>query len=257
MKKSILISALLLCIAPSVFGQQKTAYQTRKIAEKDKKQQYKNKVQKENSVREEAQDIPHIKNDIKNEFLRWAKKGEFESSKEHFERIQSERAKKLHQVITDCFARRMYDDRMDDNRIIKIELGTYNADKKIYPISIINRHKISVKNNIPFERKEAIEFKEAIEKEEYTGQLHYRFSEEDPDNWFVKDGFLFPINVEYNANYDLEYTVGGEKLKKISDKGNYPLFSEYVFNTDDLGLSEYFPENYTFTLKSLKIRKEK
>ena len=141
---------------------------------------------------------------------------------------------------------------MDDNRIIKIELGTYNADKKIYPISIINRHKISVKNNIPFERKEAIEFKEAIEKEEYTGQLHYRFSEEDPDNWFVKDGFLFPINVEYNANYDLEYTVGGEKLKKISDKGNYPLFSEYVFNTDDLGLSEYFPENYTFTLKSLK-----
>lgn len=255
MKKSILMSALLLCIAPSVFGQQKTAYQTRKKAEKDKNQQYKNKeeakrIQKENSVREEAQDIPHIKNYIKNEFLRWAKKGEFESSKEHFERIQSERAKKLYQVITDCFARRTYDYRMGDNRI-KIELDTYNADEKIYPITINKIYsggkgfKFSVKNNIPLEREDAIDLKEVIDNN--CGWLYPLDMEKDPDDWFVKDGFLVPINIEYV-----------DRSIKISDKGNYPLFSEYVFNTNDLGLSEYFPENYTFTLKDyIKSLKEK
>ena len=325
MKKGILISALLLCIAPSVFGQQKTAYQTRKIAienkylqqlgvplsditqlrkkgsifidilfaeklklygkikgssqqmalisritdelraaeklktaaeikaEKDKNQQYKNeeeakRIQKENLVKEKAKDIPHIKNDIKEKFSEWAKKGEFESNKEHFERIQSERAKKLHKVITDCLA-----ERLDYNRAyhygIKIELDTYNADEEIYPVTInkIYRYdsenfKFSVKNNIPFEREEAIEFKKIINTQ-YGWRPSISFLEEDPDNWFVKDGFLFPINMK-----------DGNRLIKISDKGNYPLFSEYVFNTNDLGLSEYFPENYTFTLK--KVRQE-
>lgn len=248
MKKSILMSALLLCIAPSVFGQQKTAYQTRKIAEKDKKQQYKNKeetkrIQKENSVREKAKDILYIKNYIKYEFLRWAKKGEFESSKEHFERIQSERVNKLSQVITDGFRERS----INIIGIIDIDLGTYNADEKIYPITINKIYyggffKFSVKNNVPLEREEAINLKEAMDGKH--GWLNH--PEEGPDDWFVKDGFLVPINIRCSG-----------RLIKISDKGNYPLFSEYVFNTNDLGLSEYFPENYTFTLKDyIKSRKK-
>ena len=312
MKKSILMSALLLCIAPSIFGQQKTAYQTRKIAIENKYLQQlgvplsditqlrkkgdifintlfaeklglygkikgssqlralmsrrfaelraaeklrtavdieNERIQKENLVKEKVKEIPYIKNDIKEKFLEWAKKGEFESNKEHFERIQSERVKKLHQVITDCFKIRMIHNRIDDYSIrydgMRIELDTYNVDEKIYPVTIgkIYRYddenfKFSVKNNIPFEREEAIEFKKVIDNQ-YNRSLN--FPEKDPDNWFVKDGFLFPINIEY-----------GGGLIKISDKGNYPLFSEYVFNTDDLGLSEYFPKNYTFTLKELK-----
>ena len=316
MKKSILMSALLLCIAPSIFGQQKTAYQTRKTAIENKYLQqvgvslsditqlrkkgdigdiYNNtlfaeklrlksgsqqvalisrmlaelraaeklktavdieneRIQKENLVKEKAKDIPHIKNDIKEKFLEWAKKGEFESSKEHFERIQSERAKKLHQVITDCLAERLdYNGIYDykNYRIsydgMRIELDTYNVDEKIYPVTInkiytynSEKFKFSVKNNIPLEREEAIEFKRIIDTQnDWTSKFH--FPKKDPDSWFVKDGFLFPINIEY-----------GGGLIKISDKGNYPLFSEYVFNTNDLGLSEYFPENYTFTLKELK-----
>ena len=323
------MGALLLCIAPSVFGQQKTAYQTRKIAienkylqqlgvplsditqlrkkgdifidilfaeklklygkikgssqqmalisritdelraaeklktaaeikaEKDKNQQYKNeeeakRIQKENLVKEKAKDIPPIKNDIKEKFSEWAKKREFESNKEHFERIQSERAKKLHQVITDCLARRIRMDGYGDRMYYGIELDTYNADEKIYPVTIdkIYRYdgkdfKFSVKNNIPLEREEAIEFKRIIDNR-YVHISSFSFLEKDPNNWFVKDGFLFPINVKYV-----------ERLIKISDKGNYPLFSEYVFNTNDLGLSEYFPENYTFTLKKVRQEEER
>ena len=252
MKKSILMSALLLCIAPSVFGQQKTAYQTRKKAEKDKNQQYKNKeeaerIRKEEEQREKAKDISRIKDYIKKVFIKWAEKGEFESSKEHFERIQSERAKKLHQVITGGFERIM------DNMGTNIELGTYNADEKIYPITITlikwrspgsTGRQFIIKTNVPFEKEEAIDFQRSIKSPK-----NYNFLEEYPDNWFVADGFLFPINVEYRGI-----------LKNIFDKENYPLFSEYVFNTDDLGLSEYFPENYTFTLgdyiKSLKEKQE-
>ena len=318
MKKSILMSALLLCIAPSIFGQQKTAYQTRKIAIENKYLQQlgvplsditqlrkkgdifintlfieklglyrkikgssqqvalisrmfaelraaeklrtavdieNERIQKENLVKEKVKDIPPIKNDIKEKFSEWAKKGEFESNKEHFERIQSERVKKLHQVITDCFKIRMIHNRIDDYRIsyngMRIELDTYNVDEKIYPITINkiynydNKYfKFSVKNNISLEREEAIEFKRIIDTQnDWTSKFH--FPKEDPDSWFVKDGFLFPINIEY-----------GGGLIKISDKGNYPLFSEYVFNTNDLGLSEYFPENYTFTLKDV-IQEEK
>ena len=250
MKKSILMSALLLCISLSVFGQEDELKTIAEIkSEKDKKTTINKKeakrILKEEKKREKHQHIPPIKNDIKEKFLEWAKKGEFESSKEHFERIQNERVKKLHQVITDGFKRRM------DNMRIEIDLGTYNADEKIYPITInitpfydptsfFNNYKISVKEKIPFERgEEAIEFKRDIESESYN------FLKRDPDNWFVKDGFLFPINMEYE-----------NRLIKIFDKGDYPFFSEYVFNTDDLGLSEYFPENYTFTLEDVEEEEE-
>ena len=245
MKKSILISALLLCIAPSVFGQEDELKQQLK-EENDKKQRYIVNTEKtkktlmeekralmEEKEREEAQDIPHIKNDIKNKFLRWAKKGEFESSKEHFERIQSERVKKLHQLTVDRFENRA-------KPMIHIDLGTYNADEKIYPITIeltLRGYKILVEKNIPLEGEEAANLKSYIAFNK-SAAIGYRL-EKDPNNCFVKDGFLFPINLEYQAGI----------LKNIFDKENYPLFSEYVFNTDDLGLSEYFPENYTFTLK--------
>lgn len=318
MKKSVLMGALLICIAPSVFGQKKSAYEIKKIAienkylqqmgvplsditqlrkqgdlfinalfaeklslygkrkgtaqqmalvskmadelkaaeklkttaeikaEKDKKQQVEEKkeaerVRKQNLAREMAQDIPYIKNNIKKNFLKWAEKGEFESSKEHLERIQSERVKKLQQLIADCF---------ELKHEISIKLGTYNADEKIYPITIeryfmndytdYRHHSFTVENNIPFEREEAIEFKNALE----SGY----FFPKDPDNWFVKDGFLFPININFPYN---------EKIsKKISDKGNYPLFSEYIFNTNELGLSEFFPENYVFTLDKNIFKEE-
>lgn len=246
MKKSILMSALLLCIAPSVFGQEdelKTATERKiknnNIINKEEAE----RIQNENLVR----DIPYIKNDIKNEFLEWAKKGEFELSKEHFERIQNERVEKLHQVITDCLAKRLDENGIYSYYGIKIELDTYNADEKIYPITINKiysggRFKFSVKNNIPLEREDAIDLKKVVDN--YEGW--YRFFPKEGSNWFVKDGFFVPINIKY-----------GDRLIKISDKGNYPLFSEYVFNTNDLGLSEYFPENYTFTLKDyIKSRKK-
>lgn len=252
MKKSILMSALLLCIAPSVFGQEdelKTATERKiknnNIINKEEAE----RIRKEEEQREKAKDIPHIKNDIKEEFLEWAKKGEFESSKEYFERIQSERAKKLYQVITDCLEKRLDENgRYNSYYGIKIELDTYNADEKIYPITINKIYygaedfKFSVKNNIPLEREDAIGLKGVVDDCEGW----YRFFPQEGSNWFVKDGFLVPINIEYV-----------DRSIKISDKGNYPLFSEYVFNTNDLGLSEYFPENYTFTLKDyIKSRKK-
>ena len=164
MKKSILISALLLCIAPSVFGQEdelKTA--TERKEKKNKKQRYINKkeaerIRKEKEEIENAKDITHIKNDIKEDFLEWTKKGEFESSKEHFERIQSERVKKLHQLTVDRFENRA-------KPMIHIDLGTYNADEKIYPITIeltLRGYKILVEKNIPLEGEEAANLKSYI-----------------------------------------------------------------------------------------------
>ena len=255
MKKSILISALLLCIAPSVFGQEdelKTATERKiknnNIINKEEAE----RIRKEEEQRENVKDIPHIKNDIKNEFLRWAKKGEFESSKEHFERIQNEGLAALYKITDKSFVRRTR-----KNMRVEIDLGTYNADEKIYPITIIISrsnedyiYRQLIKTNVPFEKEEAITLKKAIKEGEDTKRLHYHFSEENPDNWFVQDGFLYPINVKYSLNYYMEEE--DKTSKKIFNKGDYPLFSEYVFNTDDLGLSEYFPENYTFTLKSLK-----
>ena len=243
------MSALLLCIVPSVFGQEDELKQQQK-EENDKKQRYIVNTEKTKRTleREEAQDIPHIKNDIKNEFLRWAKKGEFESSKEHFERIQSERVKKLHQLTAYTFENKA-------KPMIHIDLGIYNADEKIYPITIeigfrnsynyLPIYRISVKKNIPLEREEAANLKNYIVDNKYAA-IGYGLKK-DPNNWFVKDGFLFPINLEYRAGI----------LKNIFDKENYPLFSEYVFNTDDLGLSEYFPKNYTFTLKTASEKPEK
>ena len=64
------------------------------------------------------------------------------------------------------------------------------------------------------------------------------------DEWIMKDGYLLPISFQFDDN------------KYFFDKGNYPLLSSLQINTTELGLSEYFPENYTFTLDKNIIKKE-
>lgn len=323
MKKSVLMGALLICIAPSVFGQKKSAYETKKIAienkylqqmgvplsditqlrkkgdffinalfaeklslygknkgtaqqmalvskmadelkaaeklkttaeikaEKDKKQQVEEKkeIEIEEKLKKDAH-INKIKTEIKEEFIEWAKKGEFETTDEYKKRIQDEGKEKLKEFSSNIIYRILSSKYGYD-----IKLGTYNADESIYPITISKSftvlgkyREISIEYNAKIEKENALMLKDNLERND-----GYGFSR-DIVNWILKDGYLFPISIEY---FDFDKW---EKKELFLNKGNYPLLSELLLNTNELGLSEYFSENYTFLLdreiieESLKYR---
>ena len=321
MKKSVLMGALLICIAPSVFGQKKSAYEIKKIAienkylqqmgvplsditqlrkqgdlfinalfaeklslygkrkgtaqqmalvsrmadelkaaeklkttaeikaEKEKKQQVEEK--KETEIEEKLKKDAHInkiKTEIKKEFIEWAKKGEFETTDEYKKRIQDEGKEKLKEfssniiygILNSKYGYNGYD----------IKLGTYNADESIYPITIskgftiLGKYReISIEYNAKIEKENALMLKDNLEQND-----GYGFSR-DIVNWILKDGYLFPISIEY---FDF---AKWEKKELFLNKGNYPLLSELLLSTTELGLSEYFPENYTFLLDRETIEK--
>ena len=232
--------------------------------EKERKQE--EREQKIQFYYKKQSDVNKTKLYVKKEFLKWAKKGEFESTNEYQERIQKEGKQKLIEFVSTAFV----NDYNYNSRSIRYKLGTYDADKEIYPISLINEVTIYVYRT----EKEYEELLDAIiNKDDYSkGSYEFytdvevsitddnKMNKENAialkgnydlyripnniDEWIIKDGYFLPISFEFNGN------------KYLFDKGDYPLLSSLQINTTELGLSEYFPENYVFTLDKNIFKEE-
>ena len=84
----------------------------------------------------------------------------------------------------------------------------------------ISDYKWCQKEMFLLRKKKLLNLKKLLKEKKIQGVHIIVFQKESPDNWFVQDGFLFPINVEYTTTHSFDYDdhlVG--KLKKISDKG--------------------------------------
>lgn len=240
-----------------------------RLWEQEQKREEEEKEQKIQFYYKKQTDVNKIKQYVKKEFLKWAEKGEFESTNKYQERIQQEGKEKLVKLASNIFFNEfLY------RKPYTIKLGTYDADKEIYPISLTKSihikayntekeyeealngidHeyksgsvKISITSDIKMNKENAIALKERTSDDfnfYYEHDVMSILGDSNTDEWIMKDGYLLPISFQFDDN------------KYFFDKGNYPLLSSLQINTTELGLSEYFPENYTFTLDKNIIKKE-
>ena len=250
------------------------------------------RIRKKQESLRNTSDIAKIKSRIKDDFLKWVQKGEFETTNEFKERLQNNGKEKIQEISSDIVVSILRELRF------YINLGKYNADEEIYPITIgrsipIYSYKteeelhriltanddyrdyndyhyytedtISVESNLKIGKEEAIQLKEEIRENEYSYQVQmYKgdylnipeiFFSDNINKWILKDAYLLPIsfkNVNINLSTEEAFIIKSEY--NLDNKEKYPLLSELQFSTSALGLSEYFPEEYTFTLDSGKIK---
>ena len=250
------------------------------------------RIRKEQESLRNTSDIAKIKARIKDDFLKWAQKGEFETTNEFKERLQNNGKEKIQEISSDIVVSILRELRF------YINLGKYNADEEIYPITIgrsipIYSYKteeelhriltanddyrgyndytedtISVESNLKIGKEEAIQLKEEIEDytSYYNDQMSAKyiyydtskiFFSNDIKRWILKDAYLLPIDIKNVAKIRGENTPNFiiKSEYDLDIKEEYPLLSELQFSTSELELSEYFPEEYTFTLDNEKIKK--
>lgn len=248
-------------------AQQKKEKQQREIMEKKKR---------EEDI-EKTSDIVRTKVRIKDSFIKWAQRGEFETTNEFNKRLSEESRNQLQKIS-------FYEiDYIFDNELkFDIKLGMYDADNEIYPMIIekkigfysykteeelykklvyknytgdynFNNPKISIVTEAKIEREKAIKLKEICE--EHSESIHAygnpQFSR-NIEEWILKDGYFFPITIKIGSYNDAKGELEDIEIVNLNKKG-YSLISEIGFNTSDLGLSGYFPENYTFKLNNNHI----
>lgn len=250
----------------------------KRLSEQEKEKQQREITEKKKREKdiEKTSDIVRTKIRIKDSFVKWAQKGEFETTNEYNKRLLEESRNQLQKISFNEI------DYIFDNELkFDIKLGMYDADNEIYPIIIekkigfygykteeelyqkllykdytgvysFNNPKISIVTEAKIEREKAIKLKEICER--YSQEIgisdiydKIRFSS-DIKEWILKDGYFFPITIKLGSYQPLR------DIDIINlNKKDYSLISEIEFNTLDLGLSEYFPENYTFKVNNNHI----
>ena len=88
------------------------------------------RIRKEQESLRNTSDIAKIKARIKDIFLKWAQKEEFETTNEFKERLQNNGKEKIQEISSDIVVSILRELRF------YINLGKYNADEEIYPITI-------------------------------------------------------------------------------------------------------------------------
>ena len=249
------------------------------------------RIRKKQESLRNTSDIAKIKARIKDNFLKWAQKGEFETTNEFKERLQNNGKEKIQEISSDIVVSILRELRF------YINLGKYNADEEIYPITIgrsipiysyqteeelhhiltanddyrgynYTEDTISVESNLKIGKEEAIQLKEEIKyyASYYNDQMSAKyiyydtskiFFSNDIKRWILKDAYLLPIDIKNVAKIRGENTPNFiiKSEYDLDIKEEYPLLSELQFSTSELELSEYFPEEYTFTLDNEKIKK--
>ena len=144
----------------------------------------------------------------------------------------------------------------------KIGFYSYKTEEELYKKLVyknytgdynFNNPKISIVTEAKIEREKAIKLKEICE--EHSESIHAygnpQFSR-NIEEWILKDGYFFPITIKIGSYNDAKGELEDIEIVNLNKKG-YSLISEIGFNTSDLGLSGYFPENYTFKLNNNHI----
>lgn len=202
------------------------------------------RIRKKQESLRNTSDIAKIKSRIKDDFLKWVQKGEFETTNEFKERLQNNGKEKIQEISSDIVVSILRELRF------YINLGKYNADEEIYPITIgrsipIYSYKteeelhriltanddyrdyndyhyytedtISVESNLKIGKEEAIQLKEEIKyyASYYNDQMSAKyiyydtskiFFSNDIKRWILKDAYLLPIDIKNVAKIRGENT---------------------------------------------------
>lgn len=230
-------------------------------------------------------DVNYLKEKIRDNFIKWAQKGEFETSNEFKERLQNRGKEVLKKESYKILTSMLYE--LEYN----LDLGAYDADNQLYPIKLkrktkaykinqendsiynqfSNSEEISIIKNLDINNDKALYLKKLPYKDvrmsrksenSYSEYFKYIQVSINLDDWIIQKGYFFPIKLFKYDLISVHIDVHGnfsivEKLlfSYTLDRKDYLLISEIEFSTSDLGLSEYFHENYTFKLNSEDLKK--
>lgn len=173
-----------------------------------------------------SSDLGGLYKNIENDFVKWYSKGEFEKSEHHQRRLNDK---------NDAFDSICYTILKNKIKWINVsnfdwELGEYNADKESFPLRIV-RNKSTLDCDLPVSLSAAPKFKaDFIEKKWWL--IEIPMSEAD---WCFYQNQLFPQKI----------IISGMVFNVTK---HLPNLNQITLNSDQLGLSSYFPQSQYFDL---------
>jgi hypothetical protein len=247
----------------------KTDVDYRKEQEKETKEK-RLKEQELNKKLVSFSDIEKVKTEVKTEFLKWVKKGEFETNSDYQIRTKNKAA------VIDSITFELITSRINsltqknctnsDEISYYLELKNYDTEKQIYNVEFVCRahtgfthcggyqnidEKFSDILNIDIELAKKI--KQVSKKDKF-------FTNSDADIiWFCNRKIIYTKNLNdwiitpngYFFPNKLEFY---NEIIHINNQNIIPLI-KLSLNTKDLGLQEYFNENYNINIQQVIVKK--
>lgn len=240
-------------------------YEQEKLLEEQKREEQ--RLAQEKKEEEEYQkaliqfsDLQIIKNQIESQFKVWATKGEFETNIDYENRLNNKK------TVLDSIAYRLVSGQVATlfgqysgyNGEYSIILKEYDVDKQQYPIVLLGEFerdrlgnvKLSMEDTLLVETEIAKKIKKLAWKDDYTNQyVISTFHNSDVklsknlSDWIISQrGYFFPKSYTFFEKYTHTRKISSTSANNIT------------FKTNDLGLSSYFPENYSIEIDKSWIK---
>jgi hypothetical protein len=242
-------------------------FKKKKVKEVKEKQQ---KEQQLSSNLKRFSDLTKLKSEIKSEFLKWVKKGEFETNSEYQTRTKY-KEQIIDSISFEFISRRLNslaqkDFTNTDEVPYYIELLNYNADIQMYNVDFVCRshtgfpycgtyqnydERFSVILNLNTENAKKIK--------QLSGKYRF-FTNSDADViWFCNRAINYSVKLTdwlISSNgyfFPRKYEILNETIQ-INNQNSTPL-NNLTFNTSELELTEYFNSSHIINIENFNSRK--
>ncbi|KHE71104.1 MULTISPECIES: hypothetical protein [Capnocytophaga] len=209
-------------------------------------------------------DWDRIKKEIKDEFIEFTKKGEFEKTEEYQERMQYIK-EAIEMIAQEVFVKFV-------SEPIFMEPIKYDADTELYTIRISKNYQLNYqKKDLGYTN---LVFPTILRIDRDTAQYYistkcsitdyyYNYSLDFGDFIFF-EGYILPKRIQIGGKmYETElyesylknWNIGKDEIVAniLKDKNTHNIIiSDLELNTNDLGLSKYFPEVYRFKVPKIE-----
>jgi hypothetical protein len=181
-------------------------------------------------------DVELLKSEISNSFVEWAKKGEFETSNEYSNRMNS----KQNIIDSLCFfcindlIKTRFNANGNSQDYYSLDLNSYNADEKLYYVQLtLNRGWDTQEDLSVVSLDDTIQI-DIPQAKKIMSNNDFQIFSSDLDQWIVNEkGYLFPKS----------YLLLNGEIKREMFK-SFKTADKITFSSTDLKLNQYFSEEY-------------
>lgn len=214
----------------------------------------------------ETTDWDRIKKEIKDEFIEFTKKGEFEKTEEYQERMQYIK-EAIGMIAQEVFVKYV-------KKPMYIFAVKYDADTELYTIKITKIYQLNYQKkdlgyeDLVFPTTLKIDRETARDSEifkYYSNMWEYYYNYDiDFADFILFGGYVLPRRIQIEGKmYETElyesylknWNIGKDEIiaNILKDKKTHNIIiSDLELNTNDLGLSKYFPELYRFKIPKIE-----
>ncbi len=240
---------------------------------KKKGKEVKEKQQKEQQLSSNLKrfsDLTKLKSEIKSEFLKWAKKGEFETNSEYQTRTKY-KEQVIDSISFEFISRRLNslaqkDCTNTDEVPYYIELLNYNADMQMYNVDFVCRSHTGFPYCGTYQNYDErfsgilnLNTENAKKIKQLSGKYRF-FTNSDADViWFCNRAINYSVKLTdwlISSNgyfFPRKYEILNETIQ-INNQNSTPL-NNLTFNTSDLELTEYFNSSHIINIENFNSRK--